>query len=113
MDDAGLPGLGDVFLTDTGIFLNGDHATHRPVVVVRAPRTVTDYLTVIQRSSTVKACDGIDHPADPSLDLDRDGRWVLDYQRGVRCDEFLRSAEHKGMLSDLYLGPLIDKWEQT
>ncbi len=113
MDDAGLPELGDVFLTDTLIFANGDHAGTRRVVVVRAPRTKLDYVTVIQRSTTAKTLKGIDHPVDDALGCDLPGRWVLDYQRTARCDQFLAAADHKGELDEAYLIPLIEMWEQT
>lgn len=80
MDDDGLPEVGDVFMTATLIFVNGDHALERPVVVVRAPHHGLDYVTVIQRSSTATTQKGVDHPRDTTLGLDKDGRWVLDYQ---------------------------------
>ncbi len=113
MNDDGLPEVGDVFMTDTLIFINGDHAVERPVVVLRAPRHRLDYVTVIQRSSTAEKQKGVDHPRDGSLGLDRDGRWVLDYQRATRCDQFLLAATHTGRLDDTYLEPLIKMWEQT
>lgn len=108
-----LPGIGDVYMTTTLIFTNGDHAIERPVVVVRAPRHTLDYLTVIQRSSTATSQRGVDHPRDPALGLDRDGRWVLQYQRAARCDEFLSVARHAGRLPDAYLEPLIEMWERS
>ena len=79
-----------MFLTGTLVFNNGDHAEFRPVVVVRAPQRSEDLLTTIQRSSTATWQRGIDHPADRSLGLTLDGRWVLDYQRSARCDHFWR-----------------------
>lgn len=113
MGDAGLPEVGDVYLTDTLIFANGDHAADRRVVVVRAPRNKLDYVTVIQRSTTAKDKDGVDHPVDNTLACDLPGKWVLDYQRSARCDQFLASADHKGKLHDTYLVPLVEMWEQT
>lgn len=113
VDDTGLPEVGDVFLTDTLIFANGDHATTRPVVVVRAPRSKVDYVTVIQRSTTATTQKGVDHPVDDSLGCDRAGRWVADYQRSARCDQFLGTAEHTGQLDKAYIVPLIEMWEQT
>ncbi len=113
MNDAGLPEVGDLFMTATLIFTNGDHAIERPVVVVRAPRHKLDYLTVIQRSSTARTQRGVDHPRDLALGLDRDGRWVLEYQRATRCDEFLSAAAHAGRLPDAYLDPLVEMWEQS
>lgn len=113
MDDAGHLEVGDVFMTATLVFANGDHAYERPVVVVRAPASRLDYLTVIQRSST--ATDerlGVRHPRDPSLGLNKDGRWVLDYQRAARCDQFLTSATYLGRLPNEYLCPLVELWEQ-
>ena len=112
MDNAGLPEVGDVFMTDTLVFTNGDHALERPVVVVRAPRHAVDYVTVIQRSSTAKLQKGVDHPKDAGLGLDRDGRWVLEYQRSRHCDEFLAAAIYRGRLDELYLEALIAMWEQ-
>lgn len=113
MDDAGVPEVGDVFLTDTLAFANGDHAATRRVVVVRAPRNQLDYVTVIQRSTTAKALKGVDHPVDQALGCDRPGRWVLEYQRSARCDQFLAAADHMGSLDEAYLVPLIEMWEQT
>lgn len=113
MDETDLPEVGDVFMTGTLIFNNGDHAIERPVVVVRAPRHKHDYVTVIQRSSTPKDQKGVDHPRDDTLALNKDGRWILDYQRSVRCDEFLIVADHRGHLPDAYLHPLVDMWEQA
>jgi hypothetical protein len=112
MDDAGLPEVGDVFMTDTLIFVNGDHALERPVVVVRAPRRAVDYVAVIQRSSTAKTQEGVDHPKDAALGLNKDGRWVLDYHRARRCDEFLAASTLRGRLDRAYLEPLIAMWEQ-
>ena len=94
MDDAGLPEVSDMFMTGTLIFTNGDHPVERPVVVVRAPRHELDYVTVIQRSSTATIQKSIDHPRDVTLGLDKDGRWVVDYQRAARCDQFLSAATH-------------------
>lgn len=51
---------------------------------MRAPRHKLDYLTVIQRSSTATTLTGIDHPSDLTLKLDKDGRWVLSYQRAAQ-----------------------------
>lgn len=113
MDDAGLPEVGDIFMTGTLIFVNGDHAIERPTVVVRAPRHRLDYLTVIQRSSTVTTQRGVDHPRDLALGLDKEGRWVLDYQRAARCDLFVAAARYAGILSDPFLEPLIEMWERT
>ena len=113
MDDDGLPEVGDIFMIDTLIFVNGDHAIERPVVVVRAPHHGLDYVTVIQRSSTATWQKGVDHPRDALLGLEKDGRWVLDYQRATRCDQFLSTGTHSGRLGDAYLFPLIEMWEQT
>ena len=113
MDAQGLPEVGDVFLTDTMIFANGDHAFERRVVVVRAPRQAHDYVTVIQRSTTASTRKGVDHPIDIALDCDLPGKWVLAYQRAARCDDFLAAAEYKGRLGDDFLVPLIEMWEQT
>lgn len=114
MDDAGLPEVGDLFMTGTLIFNNGDHAVERPVVVVRAPRLEHDYVTIIQRSSTPKANQkGVDQPRDDTLGLNKDGRWILDYQRSVRCDELLAVADHRGRLPDAYLAPLVEMWQQA
>jgi hypothetical protein len=112
MGSSRLPEVGDVFMTASLIFANGDHAFARPVVVVRAPRHRLDYVTVIQRSSTATTRKGVDHPRDPTLGLDRDGRWVLDYQRSARCDQFLCSGIPLGRLGDQYLEPLVEMWEQ-
>lgn len=111
MNEAGLPEVGDLFMTATLIFTNGDHAFERPVVVVRAPRHKLDYLTVIQRSSTATTQRGVDHPRDLTLGLDKDGRWVLEYQRAARCDQFLAAARQAGRLPDKYLDPLVAMWE--
>lgn len=113
MDDAGLPEIGDMFMTGTLVFIDGDHAIERPVVVVRAPRHGLDYVSVIQRSSTATTQKGVDHPRDLTLGLDKDGRWVLDYQRAARCDQFLAAATLSGRLPVAYLQPLIEMWEQT
>ena len=52
-------------MTNTLIFVNGDHAEFRPAVVLRAPQYGLDYVTVVQRSTTPKpAQKGIDHPRD-------------------------------------------------
>ena len=32
--------------------------------------------------------------------LDRDGRWVLDYHRAARCDQFLAAATYTSRLPD-------------
>lgn len=113
MDEAGLPQVGDVFVTGSLIFNNGDHALERPVVVVRAPNKTTDYVTVIQRSTTADKQKGIDHPVDTGLGCDKWGRWVIDYQRAARCDQFLAASTHMGLLPEEYLIPLIEMWEQT
>lgn len=112
MHDGGLPELGDVFMTATLVFTDGDHAVERPVVIVRPPRHTLDYLTVIQRSSTATTQRGVDHPRDLVLGLERDGRWVLEYQRAARCDQFLSAATFSGRLPDKYLEPLVEMWEQ-
>jgi hypothetical protein len=112
MDEAGLPEIGDVFMTDTLIFANGDHALERPVVVVRAPRHAVDYVTVIQRSSTAKKQKGVDHPKDATLGLNKDGRWVIEYQRATRCDQFLAAGTLQGRLDNAYLEPLVEMWVQ-
>lgn len=106
-----LPQVGDVFLTATFIFNDGDHTEFRPVVIVRAPLRREDLLTTIQRSSTATWQKGIGQPVDASLGLSLDGRWVLDYQRGARCDQFLAAAEPLGRLDDEWLVPLIAAWE--
>jgi hypothetical protein len=111
--DDDLPQVGDVFLTSTLIFNNGDHAEFRPLVVVRAPRRPEDLLTTIQRSSTATWQKGVDHPADRELGLTLDGRWVLEYQRAARCDVFLASASPLGRLGPEWLEPLIAAWEDS
>lgn len=113
MDETGRPEVGDVFITASLVFANGDHAYERPVVVVRAPMTALDYLTVIQRSSTATAAQaGVHHPCDQALGLNKDGRWVLAYQRAARCDQFLAAASFRGRLPEEYLAPLVGLWEQ-
>ena len=100
--DTDLPQVGDMFLTGTLVFNNGDHAEFRPVVVVRAPQRSEDLLTTIQRSSTATWQRGIDHPADRSLGL----------TLSARCDHFLASANRLGRLHAEWLDPLIAAWEE-
>jgi hypothetical protein len=110
--DEELPQVGDVFMTGTLMFVDGDHATLRPVVVVRAPARPLDYVTVLQRSTTATTQPGIDHPKDPGLALNKDGRWVMAYHRAVRCDQFLAGSTKVGRLHDTWLEPLVEAWEQ-
>jgi hypothetical protein len=106
------PTVGSVYLADTLVFNNGDHAPARPVVVVRVPRRPLDYVTFLQRSSTCFHLPGVDHPADPALGLDRKGRWVFAYQRSVRSDEFEDyQFEYRGNLDPEYLARLLEAWE--
>lgn len=93
-------------------FANGDHADVRPVVVVRAPRHAMDYVTVIQRTSTCFHLPGVDHPKSAALGVERDGRWIFDYQRAIRADQFSRySFELRGSLSPAELEELLEAWE--
>jgi hypothetical protein len=107
-----LPAVGEVYMANTIVFVNGDHAENRPVVVVRAPRHRLDYVTVIQRTSTCMHLPGVAHTKSDALGLDRDGKWIFDYQRAVRADEFLGLAfELRGSLQDDEIAALLDAWE--
>lgn len=109
---AALPRQGSVYLADTLVFNNGDHAEARPVVVMRAPRRWMDYVTFLQRTSKCFHLPGVDHPPSPSLGLDRRGKWIFDYQRSVRADEFLAYRfEYRGDLEPEYLRLLLAAWE--
>lgn len=109
---ASLPTVGDVYMVNTVIFTNGDHAPVRPCVIVRSPHHPLDYVTFIQRSTTPGNRPGIDHPKGLLPGLDVDGRWVLAYERSVRHDTFAASASGVvGQLSDTYLQPLLEAWE--
>lgn len=106
------PLVGSLFMANTLVFNNGDHADVRPVVVVRAPRRPMAYVTFIQRTSTCFHLRGFDHPADPTLGLDRDGRWVFDFQRSIRADEFSSHRfDNRGQLETGYLTALLEAWE--
>lgn len=106
-----LPTVGDVFMTRTIIFTNGDHAELRPCVVVRAPAHELDYITFIQRSTKPGNKPGIDHPENEMPGIDLPGRWVLDHERSVRSDTFLGSTSaFVGRLPDTYLLPLLEAW---
>ncbi len=99
-------------MADTLVFNNGDHAETRPVVVVRAPSRWVDYVTFLQRTSTRLDLPGVDHPVSPSLGLERPGKWIFDYQRSVRADEFLAYRfEYRGDLDPDYLTSLLAAWE--
>lgn len=106
------PPVGAVYMATTLVFNNGDHAEVRPVLVVRTPRRLMDYVTFIQRSSTCFHLRGVDHPADPQLGLDRAGRWVFDFQRSIREDEFSSYGfDYRGQLEVQYLTGLLEAWE--
>lgn len=99
-------------MANTLVFSNGDHAEHRPVVVVRAPLRPLDYLVFLQRTSTCFHLAGVDHSRDPALGLDRRGKWVFEYQRSVRADIFeSHQFEYRGALDADYLARLLSEWE--
>jgi len=111
-EEARLPIVGEVYMAHTVVFVNGDHAEDRPVVVVRAPAHRMDYVTVIQRTSTCFHLPGVDHPKSDELGLERAGRWVFDYQRAIRADQFTEySFEMRGVLSPSELEELLEAWE--
>jgi hypothetical protein len=71
-----------------------------------------DYLTVIQRTSTCFHLPGVDHAKCAELGLDRAGKWIFDYQRAIRADQFTQySFELRGALSPSELKELLDEWE--
>lgn len=101
-------------MVNTVVFNDGDHAEYRPVVIVRAPKRETDYLVVIQRSSTCFYLPGVEHPASPSLGLDQRGKWVFRFQRSVRGAEFLgHSPELRGTLGEDEIEALVTAWENS
>jgi hypothetical protein len=110
--DEHLPTVGEVYVAHTIVFANGDHAEDRPVVVVRAPQHRTDYVTVIQRTSSCFHLPGVDHAKSDALGLERDGRWIFDYQRALRADQFTKySFELRGALSPAEVQELLEAWE--
>lgn len=99
-------------MANTVVFSNGDHAENRPVVVVRAPLGPLDYLVFLQRTSTCFHLAGVDHLRDLALGLERPGKWVFEYQRTVRADEFeSHRFEPRGTLDPEYLARLLAAWE--
>lgn len=99
-------------MANTIVFANGDHAEDRPVVVVRAPMYRLDYVTVIQRTSTCFHLPGVDHAKSDELGLERNGKWIFDYQRAIRSDQFTDySFELRGVLPPAEVEELLEAWE--
>jgi hypothetical protein len=111
-DEWNLPAVGDVFHAETWIFGDGDDKDRRPVVVVRAPRSIADIVTVIERTASRFDLRGIDHPPDAELKLTKQGKWVLRYTRHADAIRFSESCvELVGSLPATYLDPLMTMWE--
>lgn len=70
-----LPLLGQLFWAKTIMFQPADKKPERPVLVVRAPRDAGDRIAVVVRTSHVSQ-DGVEHPADPRLGLNKPGMFV-------------------------------------
>jgi hypothetical protein len=105
--------LGDVAWFEPWIFADGDDKEARPGVVVRVPLQPSDLVTVVERTTTRLDLRGLDHPADPSLRLNKPGRFVLRFTRSVTSELFCPpNVEIVGRLPDEYLHPLIKMWEE-
>lgn len=113
-DVVGLPTPGTVFEVDTYVFNNGDHADHRWVVVVRPPASASDYVTVMQRSSTQFDKPGVDSPVGSISCFTKAGRWVVEYCRSLRWFELEAAVQHQcGHLSATDADAVVAAWEAS
>lgn len=95
------------------VFNDGDHAEDRPVVIVIAPRERTGYVTVLERTSSRFDLPGVAHAASTELGLERNGKWVFEWQRSILGSAFTDSAfELRGSLPESELDLLIEDWER-
>jgi hypothetical protein len=69
-----LPKVGELYLISTIIYMCGhDPAADRPAVVICVPPEPASRSPIQLVTRTSKAVPGVKHPADASLELDRDG----------------------------------------
>lgn len=112
-DDHALPEIGQVYWVQPWIFLDGDPKGERPVVVVRAPRSPGDLMTVIERTSTRTDLRGVVHPADPTLGLNKPGLWAHRFTRAVEERLFRPpTVRLAGRLGPPYLDEVMRMWEE-
>jgi mRNA-degrading endonuclease toxin of MazEF toxin-antitoxin module len=108
-----LPVVGELYWVDPRIYADADQKDRRPVVVVRAPKNQLDRVHVITRTSDTSV-PGVQHPADPSLELDKNGVFALKHYRRIEAVEFVPpDVELKGPLPEPYLGRVLDMWENS
>lgn len=95
-----LPRAGEIYQVKTDIYMSFDPAAERPCVVVAVPTAAHHRIGIVTRTSDTDV-DGVAHPADRSLNLDRDGVFV-----GYNSVEqqLWTSANVR------YLGTLPDPW---
>jgi hypothetical protein len=69
-----LPEVGELYLVSTIVYMCGyDPAADRPAVVIGVPAEPASRSPIQLVTRTSKAVPGVKHPADASLELDRDG----------------------------------------
>jgi hypothetical protein len=98
-----LPKVGEVYRVNTIIYLLGnDPAAARPAVVIEVPLEGVSHSPIRIVTRTSKRAPGVPHPADNSLQLDRDGVFsdLISVERQLWRSE---NVELLGVLPEPYM----------
>jgi len=104
--------VGEVYMVDTSILNGRDPKPCRPVVVVSVPDNGADLrVWVVARTSDLRQ-QGVPHPADSRLRLDRPGVFADAYVRWGHLDDFTdgRRARLCGKLDQRTLERVLGRW---
>ena len=78
---------------------------------MREPTSITDLVVVITRTSDT-GVRGVQHPSDPSLELNKPGVFSLRHLRSAEARLFIAAAELKGPLPEPYLTQVRELYEK-
>jgi hypothetical protein len=108
--DPFLPKVGQLYRVNTLIYAFGhDKAAARPAVVLCVPPSQASKSPIQLVTRTSKPARGIEHPADMSLNLDRDGTFsvLVSVEQQLWRPE---NVELLGVLSEPYLTQVIERF---
>lgn len=103
---------GDVFLVPPKLYNPDDPKELRPIVATLVELSPNGDVHLVARTSDTDA-EGVDHPRDTALGLDRDGVWEPMPHRIWRplLDE--RNVERLGTLEEPYWSRVLKMWEEA
>jgi hypothetical protein len=103
--------LGGLYRIDTVLLSHTDPKLQRPAVVIALPPVGLPDVRVVTRTSDTTV-EGVHHPANPALQLSKDGVFAYRFLRSIDVKYFklANSVTYLGQLEPPYMEKLVEWW---